>query len=117
MANSSDEIQLRTLIKLSAFFILAAVAHFCSCRRCSLRLRPRARRRKSVRLPTLLTATPLGGVTIDLVGNIYVADFGDVVWKITPEGRTRHRGPTQIRGACRQTRSTMKATPCNRIST
>jgi DNA-binding beta-propeller fold protein YncE len=28
----------------------------------------------------------VGGVTIDLVGNIYVADFGDFVWKITPEG-------------------------------
>jgi|SRR5882724_3152849 len=28
----------------------------------------------------------VGGVTIDLVGNIYVADFGEVVWKITPEG-------------------------------
>lgn len=28
----------------------------------------------------------VGGVTIDLVGNIYVADFGDVVWKISPEG-------------------------------
>jgi DNA-binding beta-propeller fold protein YncE len=28
----------------------------------------------------------VGGVTIDLVGNLYVADFGDFVWKITPEG-------------------------------
>jgi DNA-binding beta-propeller fold protein YncE len=28
----------------------------------------------------------VGGVTIDMVGNIYVADFGDLVWKITPEG-------------------------------
>ncbi len=28
----------------------------------------------------------VGGVTVDLVGNIYVADFGDFVWKITPEG-------------------------------
>jgi DNA-binding beta-propeller fold protein YncE len=28
----------------------------------------------------------VGGVTIDLVGNIYVADFGDLVWKITPDG-------------------------------
>src|SRR5262249_44198179 len=31
----------------------------------------------------------VGGVTIDLVGNIYVADFDDVVWKITPEGERR----------------------------
>src|SRR5215471_11068155 len=31
----------------------------------------------------------VGGVTIDLVGNIYVADFGDIVWKITPEGERR----------------------------
>lgn len=28
----------------------------------------------------------VGGVAIDLVGNIYVADFGDVVWKVSPEG-------------------------------
>jgi sugar lactone lactonase YvrE len=28
----------------------------------------------------------VGGVTVDLVGNLYVADFGDFVWKITPEG-------------------------------
>jgi DNA-binding beta-propeller fold protein YncE len=28
----------------------------------------------------------VGGVTIDLIGNLYVADFGDEVWKITPEG-------------------------------
>jgi DNA-binding beta-propeller fold protein YncE len=31
----------------------------------------------------------VGGVTIDLVGNVYVADFGDLVWKITPEGERR----------------------------
>ena len=29
----------------------------------------------------------VGGVTIDFVGNIYVSDFGDIVWKITPEGK------------------------------
>lgn len=34
----------------------------------------------------ILEGHNVGGVTIDLVGNIYVADFGDVVWKITPEG-------------------------------
>src|SRR5438552_6305274 len=29
----------------------------------------------------------VGGVTVDLLGNIYVADFGEFVWKITPEGK------------------------------
>jgi DNA-binding beta-propeller fold protein YncE len=28
-----------------------------------------------------------GGVAIDMIGNIYSADFGDIVWKITPEGK------------------------------
>lgn len=40
----------------------------------------------------------VGGVTIDLVGNIYVADFGDVVWKITPEGE-RHEFASGFYGA------------------
>jgi sugar lactone lactonase YvrE len=31
----------------------------------------------------------VGGVTADLVGDLYVADFGDTVWKITPEGERR----------------------------
>ncbi len=31
----------------------------------------------------------VGGVAVDLVGNIYVADFGDFVWKITPDGERR----------------------------
>src|SRR5688572_20905931 len=29
----------------------------------------------------------VGGVTIDMIGNVYVADFGDIVWKVTPEGQ------------------------------
>jgi DNA-binding beta-propeller fold protein YncE len=28
----------------------------------------------------------VGGIAIDMIGNIYAADFGDVVWKVTPEG-------------------------------
>jgi DNA-binding beta-propeller fold protein YncE len=40
----------------------------------------------------------VGGVTIDLVGNIYVADFGDLVWKITPEGE-RHEFASGLYGA------------------
>jgi DNA-binding beta-propeller fold protein YncE len=39
-----------------------------------------------------------GGVTTDLVGNIYVADFGDFVWKITPEGE-RHVFASGLYGA------------------
>jgi DNA-binding beta-propeller fold protein YncE len=28
----------------------------------------------------------VGGLTIDMIGNVYAADFGDIVWKVTPEG-------------------------------
>jgi DNA-binding beta-propeller fold protein YncE len=37
-------------------------------------------------LTDVINGHAVGGVTTDLVGNIYVADFGDTVWKITPEG-------------------------------
>src|SRR6266496_1933567 len=37
-------------------------------------------------LTKVIEGHAVGGVTVDLVGNIYVADFGDFVWKITPEG-------------------------------
>ena len=35
-------------------------------------------------LTGIIEGHQVGG--IDFVGNIYVADFGDLVWKITPEG-------------------------------
>lgn len=38
-------------------------------------------------LTEVIAGHSVGGVTIDLVGNIYVADFGDIVWKITPDGK------------------------------
>jgi len=28
----------------------------------------------------------VGGVSVDMIGNVYAADFGDIVWRITPEG-------------------------------
>ncbi len=37
-------------------------------------------------LTDVIAGHSVGGVTVDLVGNIYVADFGDFVWKMTPEG-------------------------------
>jgi len=40
-------------------------------------------------LTGIIEGHQVGGVTTDLVGNIYVADFADYVWKITPEGE-RH---------------------------
>jgi DNA-binding beta-propeller fold protein YncE len=38
-------------------------------------------------LTGIIEGHQVGGVTVDLIGNIYVADFGDFVWKITPEGK------------------------------
>jgi DNA-binding beta-propeller fold protein YncE len=38
-------------------------------------------------LSPVIDGHSVGGVTVDLVGNIYVADFGDLVWKITVEGQ------------------------------
>lgn len=38
-------------------------------------------------LTEVIEGHQVGGVAIDLVGNLYVADFGDIVWKITPEGQ------------------------------
>src|SRR5437868_1841949 len=38
-------------------------------------------------LTKLIEGHSTGGVTVDALGNIYVADFGEIVWKITPEGK------------------------------
>src|SRR5438046_4122882 len=98
MANSSDEIQLRTLIKLSAFFYFSrsrallfvlALLFAAASTRAQTKIRS---------LTNVINGHAVGGVTIDLVGNIYVADFGDVVWKITPEGK-RHVFASGLYGA------------------
>lgn len=38
-------------------------------------------------LTDVMEGHQVGGVTVDSVGNLYVADFGDLVWKIPPEGQ------------------------------
>jgi DNA-binding beta-propeller fold protein YncE len=38
-------------------------------------------------LTDVIAGHQVGGVSVDAVGNLYVADFGDIVWKIPPEGQ------------------------------
>ena len=38
-------------------------------------------------LTGIITGHNVGGVSVDAVGNLYIADFGDIVWKIPPEGQ------------------------------
>src|SRR5947209_20529812 len=63
-------------------------------------------------LTGIIEGHQVGGVTIDLIGNIYVADFGDLVWKITPQGERQVFASVFM--APPETPSTMKATSYNR---
>src|SRR5438045_4318076 len=49
-------------------------------------------------LTKLIEGHSTGGVTVDALGNIYVADFGEIVWKFTPEGK-RHEFTSGLYGA------------------
>ena len=40
-------------------------------------------------LTEVIEGHQVGGVTADMVGDLYVADFGETVWKITMEGERR----------------------------
>jgi DNA-binding beta-propeller fold protein YncE len=80
-------VQTGTLVKLPALFYsgsrralsLVLVLLFATV---SVRAQTKIRS-----LTNVIEGHAVGGVTVDLVGNIYVADFGDYVWKITPEGK------------------------------
>ena len=37
-------------------------------------------------LTEIIVGHSVGGVSVDAVGNLFVADFGDIVWKIAPDG-------------------------------
>jgi DNA-binding beta-propeller fold protein YncE len=37
-------------------------------------------------LTNIIDGHAVGGVTADMIGNLYVADFAETVWKVTPEG-------------------------------
>ncbi|SRR6266545_1972786 len=86
MLNSSDEIQTDTLIKLPAFFYSSrsgALVFVLALLFATLSVRAQTEIRS---LTNVIEGHAVGGVTTDLLGNIYVADFGEFVWKITPEG-------------------------------
>jgi DNA-binding beta-propeller fold protein YncE len=40
-------------------------------------------------LTEVIEGHQVGGVTADMIGDLYVADFGDTVWKVTMEGERR----------------------------
>lgn len=40
-------------------------------------------------LTPIIEGHQVGGVTADMVGDLYVADFGETVWKISLEGERR----------------------------
>src|SRR6184192_4455033 len=79
--------QLRTLMRLSAFFyfnrsraLLFVFGLFFVAVSAHAETKIHA-------LTKVIEGHSTGGVTVDALGNIYVADFGEIVWKITPEGK------------------------------
>ena len=82
------------LLRVPAFGLIASLlaSGVCASAQTAASAAPEspAREQTTIRsLTGLIDGHQVGGVSIDLIGNIYVADFGDVVWQITPEGE-RH---------------------------
>jgi hypothetical protein len=108
-------VQTGTLVKLPALFYSGrgrALSFVLALLFATVSVRAQTKIRS---LTNVIEGHAVGGVTVDLVGNMYVADFGEYVWKITPEGkRDVFASGLMARLA---TQSTMKATSCKRIST
>jgi hypothetical protein len=90
MSNASAShlvVQTGTLVKLPAFFYSGsgrALSFVLALLFTTVSVRAQTKIRS---LTNVIEGHAVGGVTVDLVGNIYVADFGEYVWKITPEGK------------------------------
>src|SRR5436309_15157874 len=85
MINKTTE-QLRTLMKSSAFFLNRSRALLFVFGLLFVAVSAHAET-KIHTLTKVIEGHSTGGVTVDALGNIYVADFGEIVWKITPEGK------------------------------
>src|SRR5213075_1424554 len=85
MINKTSE-QLRTLMKSSAFFLNRSRALLFVFGLLFVTVSAHAET-KIHALTKVIEGHSTGGVTVDALGNIYVADFGEIVWKITPEGK------------------------------
>src|SRR5216110_2090798 len=85
MINKTSE-HLRTLMKSSAFFLNRSRALLFVFGLLFVAVSAHAET-KIHTLTKVIEGHSTGGVTVDALGNIYVADFGEIVWKITPEGK------------------------------
>src|SRR5881398_2477713 len=83
MINKTSE---QLLMKLSAFFLNRSRALLFVFALLFVAVSAHAET-KIHALTKVIEGHSTGGVTIDALGNIYVADFGEIVWKITPEGK------------------------------
>ena len=87
MVNDSDEIQMGARIKFASFFYSSRSRALLFVLALLFATVSAPAQTKIRSLTNVIEGHAVGGVTVDLVGNIYVADFGDFVWKITPEGK------------------------------
>src|SRR5213080_285432 len=86
MINKTSE-QLRTVMRLLAFFLLNRSRALLFVLALLFVAVSAHAETKIHALTKVIEGHSTGGVTVDALGNIYVADFGEIVWKITPEGK------------------------------